>query len=178
MFKRVRQLHISLAAKCQLLFGAAVVLIIAAALFVPWQRMEQLMEQLNERAARNMVDYAVDRHVAEVTAAAGPGQSTSRPTTQAVYPSTQPVDVDGSDHPVPRLILVRASSPPALTRFESHAVQRLVAKPEREFYRGYYTMKDGKDGYKYARIEQSCASCHAPNNDTKTALVALSGNES
>ena len=47
MFKRIRQLHISLAAKCQLLFGAAVVLIITAALLVPWQRMEQLMEQIS-----------------------------------------------------------------------------------------------------------------------------------
>ena len=44
MFKRIRQLRISLAAKCQMLFGAAVALIIAAALFVPWQRMEQLTE--------------------------------------------------------------------------------------------------------------------------------------
>lgn len=44
MFRRVRQLRISLAAKCQLLFGIAAVVIIAAALFVPWQRMEQLTE--------------------------------------------------------------------------------------------------------------------------------------
>ena len=51
MLKRLRQLRISLAAKCQLLFGAAVVLIIGAALFVPWRRMEQLTDQLNERAA-------------------------------------------------------------------------------------------------------------------------------
>jgi len=52
MFKRLRQLEISLAAKCQLLFGAAVVLIIAAALFVPWQRLDQLTEQINERSAK------------------------------------------------------------------------------------------------------------------------------
>ena len=45
MLERIRRLNISLAAKCQLLFGAAVVLIIGAALFVPWQRMEQLTEQ-------------------------------------------------------------------------------------------------------------------------------------
>ena len=63
MFKRVRQLHISLAAKCQLLFGAAVVLIIGAALFVPWQRMEQLTEQLNERSARTLIEYTIDSHV-------------------------------------------------------------------------------------------------------------------
>ena len=64
MFKRFRTLRISLAAKCQLLFGAAVVLIIAAALFVPWQRMEQLTEQLNERSARTLIDYTVDSHLA------------------------------------------------------------------------------------------------------------------
>ena len=54
VLKRIRQLHISLAAKLQLLFGAAVALIIAAALFVPWQRMEQLTGQLNQRAAATL----------------------------------------------------------------------------------------------------------------------------
>src|SRR5436309_11904484 len=63
MFKRIRQLHISLAAKCQLLFGAAVVLIIAAALLVPWQRMEQLTQQLNERSASVLIEQIVQRHV-------------------------------------------------------------------------------------------------------------------
>src|SRR5687768_18484043 len=114
MFKRVRQLHISLAAKCQLLFGAAVVLIIAAALFVPWQRMEQLMEQLNERSARTMVDYAVDQHVAEVTArglTTAATRPSTQPTTQAVHPpTTQPLTPDGSDHPPPRLILIHAAT--------------------------------------------------------------------
>ncbi len=37
-----RELSISLAAKCQLLFGFAVVIIITGALMVPWLRMEQL----------------------------------------------------------------------------------------------------------------------------------------
>src|SRR5438094_9980919 len=65
MFTRIRHLRISLAAKCQLLFGAAVVLIIGAALFVPWQRMEQLTEQLNERSARTLIEYAVSEHQAD-----------------------------------------------------------------------------------------------------------------
>src|SRR2546430_13308942 len=64
MFKRLRSLEISLAAKCQLLFGAAVVMIIGAALFVPWQRMEQLTEQLNDAAASAVADSAVRQHVA------------------------------------------------------------------------------------------------------------------
>ena len=50
MLNRIRRLNISLAAKCQLLFGSSVVLIIAAALFVPWQRMDQLTEQMNSVA--------------------------------------------------------------------------------------------------------------------------------
>src|SRR5262245_3288035 len=63
MFKRVRQLRIPLAAKCELLFGAAVILVIAAALLVPWQRMEQLTEQLNEKAAAMVARHAVGEHV-------------------------------------------------------------------------------------------------------------------
>src|SRR5260221_2791638 len=63
MFKRLRQLEISLAAKCQLLFGAAVVLIIAAALFVPWQRMEQLTDQINERSAKALAETAKAQHL-------------------------------------------------------------------------------------------------------------------
>src|SRR5438105_6031637 len=63
MFKRIRQLHISLAVKCQLLFGAAVVLIIAAALYVPWQRMQQLTAQLNERAASAVATNVLAEHM-------------------------------------------------------------------------------------------------------------------
>src|SRR6267154_1730557 len=59
MFKRLRHLEISLAAKCQLLFGAAVVLIIGAALFVPWQRIGQLTAELNERAASAVAENAL-----------------------------------------------------------------------------------------------------------------------
>src|SRR5580704_4016568 len=59
MFKRLRQLRISLAAKCQILFGAAVVLIIGAALAVPWHRMEQLTKELNERTAGALADNAL-----------------------------------------------------------------------------------------------------------------------
>src|SRR5205807_7624296 len=68
MFKRFRQLHISLAAKCQILFGAAVALIIGAALAVPWQRMEQLTEQINERTARTLCDDAIADHLAGIKA--------------------------------------------------------------------------------------------------------------
>src|SRR5437764_15151709 len=87
MFKRIRQLHISLAAKCQLLFGAAVVLIIAAALFVPWQRMEQLMEQMNERTAKTLADWAEADHVARQMEARSSGPTTPPATTPSTAPA-------------------------------------------------------------------------------------------
>ena len=66
MLNRIRRLNISLAAKCQLLFGSSVVLIIAAALFVPWQRMDQLTEQMNTVAASAIADGVVREHVAKI----------------------------------------------------------------------------------------------------------------
>src|SRR6185503_11920537 len=65
-------ISISLAAKCQLLFGLAVLVIIAGALAVPWQRMEQLAVQPNVKAAR----LAADMFFREVHAGAASPTST------------------------------------------------------------------------------------------------------
>src|SRR5215212_4417665 len=92
MFGRIRRLEISLAAKCQILFGAAVVLIIAAALLVPWQRMEQLTEQLDERAAAALADDAVARHIADHG-----GESTTTVSPPATVPSLQDPAADAAD---------------------------------------------------------------------------------
>src|SRR5256714_15695054 len=94
MFKRIRQMRISLAAKCEILFGAAVVMIIAAALFVPWQRMEQLTDQLNERSARTLSDYAAETHAARHAATTQPFVSSLA----AATPST--IEPQGSEHPM------------------------------------------------------------------------------
>src|SRR5205807_7701926 len=63
MLNRLRRLRISLAAKCQLLFGAAVVLIISAALAVPWHRLEELTSQLNTGPAEALAHEAIRQHV-------------------------------------------------------------------------------------------------------------------
>src|SRR4051812_8275877 len=99
MFKRVRQLHISLAAKCQLLFGTAVALIIFAALFVPWQRIEQLTEQINERAASVVAETAVNDHVMRETLLATErnGLFTTVPATApTTSPATSPTSAPSS----------------------------------------------------------------------------------
>src|SRR3954447_19068072 len=80
MLHRLRTLHISLAAKCQLLFGAAVVLIIGAALWVPWQRMEQLTGQINERTARSLCDDTIADHLAGLPPNVRAAAATTMPT--------------------------------------------------------------------------------------------------
>ncbi|MGC8559108.1 MAG: sensor histidine kinase [Phycisphaerae bacterium] len=54
-----RELSISLAAKCQLLFGFAVIIIITGALMVPWLRMEQLANREPVYEAGVLTDLAL-----------------------------------------------------------------------------------------------------------------------
>lgn len=58
---RKARFKISLANKCRMLFGLAVLLIIAAALFVPGYRMEGLVHEMNVRRLRQMA-LAVNAH--------------------------------------------------------------------------------------------------------------------
>src|SRR5687767_6590727 len=188
MFKRIRQLHISLAAKCQLLFGAAVVLIISAALFVPWQRMEQLMEQLNERSARALIGYAVDQHV-EAVSSGNAEQRAPVPTTAPLAvspPTTAPLgdaaqrsdDASAGGSMPPRLILAtQAPTDPSFTLWERYATRKLLENPERESIWGYYETKDGKDGYRYTRIEADCVRCHISQDVVMAEASAAAGAE-
>ncbi|MCH7791198.1 MAG: HAMP domain-containing histidine kinase [Planctomycetes bacterium] len=57
---RVRDISISLADKCLLVFGAAVVLIVAVALFLPWLRMNALVNEGQLEVSRSLMDTWVD----------------------------------------------------------------------------------------------------------------------
>jgi signal transduction histidine kinase len=165
MLKRLRQLRISLAAKCQLLFGAAVVLIIAAALLVPWQRMEQLTQQLNERSASVLVEQIVQRHVASRVG-------------HLTQPDTEPAGGLGSEDVVTRLIrLAPLGSAEGLTRFEKTALAHYLKDGDPDFGKSY-ERKDGTGGYRYARIfqaTQQCAACHGEAASQPTTAVAAFG---
>src|SRR5690349_14942448 len=128
MFKRVRQLQISLAAKCQLLFGAAVVLIIAAALFVPWQRMQQLTQQLNERSASAVATNVLAEHMERQA------ERLRNPTTLPASLDTQeqPVMIDGQPFAAPRIIGITSlqQNDPSLTKFDRGAYSRFVKDRE------------------------------------------------
>src|SRR3954447_12041186 len=95
MFKRLRSLEISLAAKCQLLFGAAVVLIIGAALFVPWQRMEQLTDQINEKSAKSLAETVKAQHLVWAAKPEEERAKTPMPSKLAGNATTMPVNGEG-----------------------------------------------------------------------------------
>jgi len=151
MFKKFRRMKISLAAKCQILFGAAVILIIAGALAVPWRRMEQLTAQLNGKAAAALADHAELQHLL--------AQQSDRGdlTTQR----SVPVDWDGRLTLVaPRLLSIDANPTAGLTRFEQRSLGYFRRHPESEARTGY---SDDNQRYWYASpvyMKPSCSACH------------------
>lgn len=58
---RISFFKISLAAKCRILFGLAVLLIVAASLFVPWLRMRDLAHMMNIQLVRQVGQLALAR---------------------------------------------------------------------------------------------------------------------
>jgi two-component system sensor histidine kinase BarA len=167
MFKRFRRLEISLAAKCQILFGAAVILIIAGALTVPWHRMEQLTSELNFRAAAALADNAVLEHTLSY------GRLVSEP-------SMRPSPGEERDgRPVllpPRLLAIDDESPNGLTKFEQHSLAYFRRHPEEK---PRFAFSDDIQRYWYARpvyMTHACLACHvsaaASPAGGNTAVVA------
>lgn len=58
---RISFFSVSLAAKCRILFGMAVLLILAAALFVPWLRMRDLVHEQNIQVVKQIAHLAIAR---------------------------------------------------------------------------------------------------------------------
>src|SRR5947208_517826 len=172
MFKSLRKLKISLAVKCQLLFGAAVVLIIAAALYVPWQRMQQLTAQLNERSASavatNVLAEHMERQAERLRATSRPADPTEK--------QELPVMIDGQAFAAPRIIglpeLQQTDS--SITRFDRSAYARFVNDRDKPMHSQDFALKDGAWGYRYARplpLTQECARCHA--GDIAQTIAAI-----
>jgi signal transduction histidine kinase len=185
MLKRLRQLRISLATKCQILFGTAVAAIIFAALFVPWQRMEQLTEQLNEKAAGAVADTVVGDHInrqnalMRVKAVSATSIDADEGDASTTMPTTAPLGtfiVDGQSFPSPHLVGVSAmKTPEKLTKFEQSALARFVRDPHKRMERRYYDAGEGAEGYRYAEAlyaTDRCISCHAPSSPEPTTMLA------
>ena len=161
MLKRLRQLKISLAAKCQILFGSAVVLIISAAVSSrqggAWSK---CADQLNERAAGTVARMIVADHVVDQRSRK-PGGPTTQPLFSQSVSTTRPsLLIDGQEVLPPRMILIANAKPDDLTRFETSAMQRFVRDPKLPFFARSYDPNNGvEQGYRYARVSRATPQC-------------------
>src|SRR4051812_38856318 len=164
MFERLRQLEISLAAKCQLLFGAAVVLIIAAALFVPWQRMEQLTDQINEKSAKALAETAKAQHLWWATLPEEERARVPMPSRITGGATTLPVNGEGRVVAVPRLVALWDPPQGKLPAFLRRSMDHFRKHPNFESYAQDFENRDGTDAVRFAlalRAEASCVRCHS-----------------
>jgi two-component system, NarL family, sensor histidine kinase BarA len=156
MFKRIRHLRISLAAKCQLLFGAAVVLIVAAALFVPWQRMEQLMRQLDEASAETLAEAVM---LAHVEGRQGLLEADDKGRVIEPLPGVRLYRVRPDDGEA----AVDEEDGNGLPRFERGALARFQQTTAIQSHFRHYEWPDGSSRFRYARplyMTQTCLACH------------------
>lgn len=149
---RSRLFNLSLAAKCRILFGLAVLLIIAVALSVPWFRMERLVEQGKGGRAKVIADAYMSFHIhAKYTGtsewsrrffSSDPGRSYPRPTLINLTGDTAGTDLD-------------KLTSDAIERFHLNRDITHVWKIERD--------TDGQRTYQYlqaVRAEETCMGCH------------------
>lgn len=124
---RLRDFTISLAAKCRLLFGLAVLLIIASALFVPWLRMRDLVHEGNVQTARLIGRLAMAR--------SDLGSGNWGPKQRAIdrwWPSG--AAQHGFRSPAPKLVALSDPSspqvPPGVDDYVAQAIGDLSRNPE------------------------------------------------
>lgn len=158
----------SLSTKCQLLFGLALVLIIGAALWAPWQRMEELMRRVDRASATAVADQALALH-----AARHDGMIVSeltRPTTNpATLPATIPATLPAGAFTVrlPRVVGLPSTREERLTNlngFERRALDHFLRDSEAGYFeRSFDRNSTGDLGYRLATpvyASGDCVRCH------------------
>ena len=125
--RSLRWLNLSLGWKCRLLFGVAVLLILAAALYVPWQRMNNLTDEWYVARARQMAVAAV-----LTTDFAGQDWSLAQQQLNERWPAlAKPADLDPQAPP----LLIPTEAALAFPRhgFIYGSAQALKADPTKQF---------------------------------------------
>ena len=180
MFKWFRHLRISLAAKCQILFGTAGVLIITVALYLPWVRMEGMMKDMNLQTAEGIAAQATLEHMsreadamksthvhapAAITPTTSPDMATTP--TPIPEPTTRSDRIDEepgvAGYMAPKLIPAVAPKSMVLTKFEQYTLKYFAAYPDKVHLPIDYRLK-GTDRFRLAMpmyAEQACLNCHS-----------------
>jgi signal transduction histidine kinase len=158
-----RELSISLAAKCQLLFGLAVLVIITGALAVPWQRMEQLTARQPVYEAHVVADLAL-RQVHEQGRA--DMELTASPVSKKALVRWNLAQLPGEHYPMPKILPLQAPDMPPRGADEV-TLRAVTAFLNRGNLQQFGLVKPGPNHrriYQYAaavRASRSCLPCHA-----------------
>ncbi len=144
---RSRQVHLSLANKCRMLFGLAVLLIIAAALFVPGYRMESLVHEMNIRTIRQIA-LAVHAHC-DLPGGDWKAKQEELETWWPIYASAHEFPTE----PVPRIIKLDPVSkdlPPGLSEFLKGSIRLMRERVNLNETRDWGIEPDGTPLYRFA----------------------------
>lgn len=177
MLRQLGSLRLSLAAKCELLFGAAVVLVILAAVLIPWLRMEELTQKLNEQTAEALISNALDEHVAYWRQQYGDPEDegfgfvvpSTFPTAPATAPTTAPADLERMQYgPARLLLLAELANGSALARRSA-----IEAERNGRAYSRLVHEDDGGYRYRFGRaleLENRCVDCHQADAKAPEAM--------
>ncbi len=173
-----RFVRISLATKFRLLFGAAVLVIIAAALVVPWYFMEMLAQQNVQRSVEELTQLALQEwyheHQSDILTRSEPedGEQDAGPRRLSVpelYAGK--LDTDRAQRRMNMILLtpqhrqegeLDAIQEKVATAFGSNSNLQVTVLPDED-----ETGEDLLRGFRAVRTEQACLRCH----DTPTARV-------
>ena len=169
---RISLPSVSLAAKCRTLFGAAVVLIVAAALTVPWLRMTDLVHEKNLSIARQMALVAVRRC---------PPLSGDAETRRSIAISRQRVLDDwwaneaaslGLPEPAPRLVVIDSphDMPPLGDHYVRNCIKLLARRPGMQAAPPRVT-RDSAGRYLYQVVMPVRADAEGPTDAPLTAVI-------
>ena len=155
----MRLLRLSLAFKYRILFGTAVVLIIGAALYVPWYMMEDLvLHQPAFREAQRITDDYFRLAMGNPASAGGANHSRESSLTADVLPaSPRFIPLTGNLEET-----AEALSREGMDGFFGRALRNFFTNPDRQHA---YTTRKGEGGRRFlyahaVRVNKSCLTCH------------------
>lgn len=158
-----RFVKVSLATKLRILFGAAVLAIIAAALSVPWYFMELLAEQGVQRPAAELTRLRFNEFLRDHP---DPNKSAGHSDVSSLY--MLPIGERDEGRKGPSFVRLRPQ-PPSEGALDSTAIDAMKAfnrNPEQELATGTGEDDRGRPTYRClraVRVQTTCIGCHGPS---------------
>ncbi len=141
--RKIRWLNISLAAKCRLLFGVAVLLILTAALYIPWNQMRSLTD---DRYFRRALEISI--HVQSTCDLAGEDWTLAQERLIERWPVYVNMSGAGDQEPLmPMLVSVEQAKTYPPRGFIVQSIANLKADPVKPYTHKIHRSKKGP-GYR------------------------------